>query len=167
MTYYDEIAQGYEELHYDEQIHKLKLISESLDISHINTILDVGCGSGISTRYWEGLLGAECRRVGIDPSEKLIDIAKEKDSNAKYFVGCAEELPFNDSSFELVLSVTAIHNFSNFSKGLDEIKRVGTEKFVLTVLRKSANIEEIKELILAKFKIKKIIMEDKDIIFLI
>jgi len=50
---------------------------------------------------------------------------------------------------------------------LNEIKRVGKEKFILSFLKKSSKASEIKKLINSLFNVKKEIEEEKDIIFII
>ncbi|MBT7902838.1 class I SAM-dependent methyltransferase [Candidatus Woesearchaeota archaeon] len=163
MNYYDGIASGYEELHLEEQMQKLKMIEKDLHICKTDKLLDVGCGSGISTRYWNNKCDS---LIGIDPSEKLLEIARLKDTNGTYDLGSAEKLPFKDCEFDVVISITAIQNFDNPRQGLLEIKRVGKKRFALTVLKKSPKIEEIKEIILDMFTVKKIVLEEKDIMFI-
>lgn len=166
MDYYDDIAEGYEELHGEEQESKMAKIISDVDSSFLPTktdrVLDVGCGTGISTESW----GGEC--VGIDPSIELIKIAQEKfkgDKKKKFILAKAEEIPFEDNFFDFVISVTSFQNFENIREAIKEIKRVGKKKFLFTVLRKSPKIEFIEKLIIINFKVKKIIMEKKDIIF--
>ncbi len=158
MAYYDDIAQGYDKLHGDEQLNKLNEIKKHLNLKPNQTLLDVGCGSGISTSFFD------CQATGVDPSRQLINIAKTK-REGKYLIGKAEALPFASNSFDCVLSVTAIQNFSDVEKGLKEIKRVGKGKFVLTVLKRSPKINLIKEKINTLFKVQKEIEEFKDLIF--
>lgn len=160
--FYDEISKGYDELHMIEQLQKMSEILASLgsDVpKRQEKLLDVGCGSGISTSVWN------CDCTGIDPSENLIAIAKKKYPNKRWYVGRAEELPFPDDSFDMVICVTAAHNFHNIRKGIDEIKRVGKDRFVITALRKSAQADEIGKLIMLNFNVKKAIIEEKDLIF--
>jgi ubiquinone/menaquinone biosynthesis C-methylase UbiE len=162
-NFYDEISEGYDELHMGEQLQKMVEIIASLgpDVPKKGeTLLDVGCGSGISTSVWT------CACTGIDPSAKLIEIAKKKCPKAKFQVGNAEELPFPDNSFDVILCVTAIHNFKDLRKAIGEFKRVGKRLFVITVLRKSGNLDEIEKLIIINFKIKRIVAEEKDLIFI-
>jgi len=159
MDYYDCIAEGYDELHRAEQLKKLEIIRDELHITKEDRLLDVGCGTGISTEFWD------CKATGIDPSQGLLDQNKEK--KAEYLKGKAEALPFHDSEFDVVISVTAIQNFDDFRKGLDEMKRVGKERFAFTVLKRSKDIEKIRDHILKNFNVKKIIAESKDEIFII
>jgi len=160
MNYYDKIAPGYEELHGQEQLKKLNLIAQYINPKLSDTLLDVGCGSGISTRFWK------CKRFGIDPSEELIKLAREKDKDGDYLIGTAEKLPFPGNSFDFVISITAVHNFNDIGKALNEIKRVAKNKIVLSILKKSQKIGEIKQLISGLFTIEKEINEEKDIILI-
>jgi len=162
MNYYDEIAQGYEELHKEEQEKKIAIIKEEITINKEDKLLDVGCGTGLTTRPWQ------CKRFGIDPSKKLLEKAIQKDKEGTYKLAPAENLPFKDNNFDIVISITAIQNFTDIEKGLKEIKRVGKDKFVLTFLKKSSKKEKIESLINSIFQpIYKRVEEEKDIIFFI
>ncbi|MBN1544510.1 methyltransferase domain-containing protein [Candidatus Woesearchaeota archaeon] len=164
--FYDEIAQGYDSLHMAEQLQKMTMIIADMgaDIPKKNEkLLDVGCGTGISTSVWN------CDCTGIDPSKELIDIAKKKhskDPKKQFIVGHAEELPFPDKSFDVVICITAVHNFKDIKKGIMEMKRVCRDRLVISVMKKAQKLDEIEKLIIINFKIKKIIMEEKDLIFL-
>lgn|SRR3989338_1675206 len=156
MNYYDSISSGYDELYKEEQLKKCKIIAENFDFKN-KKILDVGCGTGIAANFFK------CK-IGIDPAEKLIDIAKKKFPGIKFLVTKAENLPFRDNEFDAVISVTAIQNFDDIEKGLKEIKRFGKE-FVLTFLKKSVKKSIIEKTIKKLFKIKKILEEEKDLIY--
>ena len=160
MTYYDEISEGYEELHKEEQLKKIKLIKKYLKTKPDDKLLDVGCGTGLTTQPWK------CKRYGIDPAKKLLEKAREK-NNITYKLAKAESIPFKDNFFDIVISITAIQNFSNIEKALKEIKRVGKDKFILTFLKKSPKKQLIDKKIKKIFKIKEIIEQEKDIIYII
>jgi len=157
-NYYDEIAQGYEELHKEEQLKKIGIIKKELKVKPSDKLLDVGCGTGLTTEPWD------CRRYGVDPSKKLLERARDK-KNIEYKLAPAENIPYEDSFFDVVISITAIQNFDDISKGLKEIKRVGKGRFVLSFLKKSSKNEFIQEKIKELFKVGKIIEEEKDLIF--
>lgn len=161
MNYYDEISEGYEELHKEEQEKKISLIKTKFQPKKEETLLDVGCGTGLTTRPWE------CKRFGIDPSKKLLEKAKQADPEGEYKLAPAENIPFEDNFFDIVISITAIQNFNDIEKGLNEIKRVGKGKFILTFLKKSNKSKQIEFLINKIFSPKERIEEEKDIIFLI
>ena len=154
MDYYDFIAKGYDELHIEEQSNKLFIIKNNIKINKKIKILDVGCGTGISSDF-------DCFVVGIDPSIELL----KQNKNDKKLLSVAEMLPFKDYSFDYLVSITSIHNFKNIKKSINEIKRVGKENFVFSVLKNSRKFDFIKKLIQKNFKIEKVIEEDKDVIF--
>ena len=156
MNYYNSISPGYDELYEEEQLKKCKIISENFDCKN-KKILDAGCGTGIAANFFN------CQ-TGIDPSEKLIEIARKKHPKIEFIVAKAEKLPFKNNEFDAVISVTAIQNFDDIEKGLDEIKRVGKE-FVLTFLKKSEKRDFIERTIKRLFETKRIVEEDKDVIY--
>jgi len=149
MTYYDKISRGYEQLHREEQLKKIFIILDFVDED--DKILDVGCGTGFYSKYFKNY-------KGIDNSVKLI-------KNNKYCsYGKAEELEFEDKSFDVVICVTAIHNFDDYEKALNEMKRVRKKKVIISLLKKSSKFDDIKKAIKKRFKVKEI-DEEKDVIF--
>ncbi|MBD3303714.1 methyltransferase domain-containing protein [Candidatus Woesearchaeota archaeon] len=151
MNYYDETARGYNELHGEEQLKKLKIIANEIKVNKDTKLLDVGCGTGLSAKVFY------CNITGIDPSKELLKQCPFKTIKAK-----AESLPFKGNEFDVVIAVTSIHNFDDIEAGLKEIKRVGKDWFALTVLKKAGNADEILEKIKQIFKIKQQIKEGKD-----
>ena len=65
MTYYDDISPGYNELHKEEQLNKLRIIKENLEINKSDRLLDVGCGTGFSLEYFD------CDSTGLEPSKEM------------------------------------------------------------------------------------------------
>ena len=154
-NYYNQISKGYNELHKEEQLKKLSIIKNNIKIKNHNLLLDVGCGTGISSDF-------NCKVIGIDQSIELL-----KQNNKNKILAKAENIPFKNNIFDFVISVTSIHNFKDIEKSLEEIKRVGKNNFIFSIFKKSKNINKIKNLIKNHFKIKKIIEDDKDFLFFI
>lgn len=158
--YYNQIAKGYDSLHYDEQVEKLDLVYSYLKqnnlLNNVKTILDVGCGTGISSDYFskKGFVVK-----GIDPAKELIANNTNCAKLSDLVVAPAENIPFDESQFDMVISFTAIQNFSDLQKGLDEIKRVGKTIFMLTVLNGVSNIDEIDNCIRKSFTVKSTIVQ--------
>ncbi len=155
MEYYDIIAPGYDELHKEEQLKKYRLIQKNLGIGEENTLLDVGCGTGFSSEIFN------CRIIGIEPSREMVKKNKTSE-NSELFQGRAEHLPFKDGIFDVIICVTAIHNFENPRKALEEMKRVGKGKGAITILKKAKKAKELRTLVQDFFNIDKVVEEDKD-----
>lgn len=155
MDYYNQIAEGYEELHKEEQLKKLNIIKKNFDFG--DSVLDVGCGTGFCLDE----INVK-RKVGIDPSEKLVDIGKKKGRDVSS--GRAEKIEFKDDEFDSVICLTAAHHFTDIQKGFSEMKRAG-KRFAFSILKRASNFKEIEKTIKKMFDIDKRIEEDKDIIF--
>ncbi len=149
--YYNTIAPSYDELHGDEQLEKLRVCMGYLSPKEDEKLLDVGCGTGISTEPWN------CERYGIDPAEELIRIAKEKRSDCEYRVAAAEDIPFPDKSFDHVISITAIQNFNDLDKGLREIDRVLKDggNIIITTIKDSQKLRTMSKRVKERFNITK------------
>lgn len=103
-------------------------------------ILDLGCGNG---RLYELFKFKMVGYYGIDVSEKMIEIAKERYPTANFRVGDALNLPFPEDFFDDVYGVAVFHHIpsENFRrKFLSEAKRVlkTKGKLFLTVWNFSA-----------------------------
>jgi len=157
MNYYDEIASGYEELHKNEQFNKLAIIKNQLRVSPTTKLLDVGCGTGWAVEFFD------CHFEGIDPSQKLIDIGLKKGLDLKK--ASAECLPYKNESFDTIISVTAIQNFDDINRGLDEIKRVAKTDIVITTLKESPKLQEIENSIRERFVVMDTIENEHDLFF--
>jgi len=152
MTYYDQISAGYEQLHGQEQLAKARIVLENLQIKPSDLLLDVGCGTAAYLSIFP------CKKIGIDPSFELLKQAK-----IPVVQGRAEELPFPDNSFEIVLSLTAIHH-ADVKKSIAEMLRVAKRDIVISVLKKAKNFKEIEKEI-SRLNVKKRIEEAHDIIW--
>ena len=162
--YYNSISEGYNQLHEQEQLEKIYEIVNNFPFSFDNTInvLDVGCGTGISMRISHLLSSKKINVreiIGIDPSEGLLRLNPFNTIKAP-----AENIPFKSNEFNLVISLTAAQNFVDMKKAIDEIVRVGNDKFVLTILKGSKKKTLFEEIINKKLHITKIVNGKKDLI---
>jgi demethylmenaquinone methyltransferase/2-methoxy-6-polyprenyl-1,4-benzoquinol methylase len=83
--------------------------------------LDVATGTGdlaieLSSR------GAQV--VGLDFSERMLELAREKAPGIEFVQGNALELPYADASFDAVTVGFGARNFSDLERGLGELARV-------------------------------------------
>ncbi len=84
-------------------------------------LLDLACGDGFDLVYYKKL-GADV--YGLDASEELIKIAKERLPKEDLMVGLFEQIPFDDEYFDIVLSKYAIQTSAEVDSVLKEIYRV-------------------------------------------
>lgn len=94
-----------------------------LDIKDNSKILDLCCGTGdnmeiIQKKY------KNIELTGLDFSEKMVEIAKKKNINAEFVISSAENIPFNNDSFDIVVSSFGLRNVQDKQKVIDEIFRV-------------------------------------------
>ncbi len=76
-------------------------------IKNGDKILDIGCGNG---RFLYALEDKHAEYCGIDSSEEMIELAKQKFPEAKFFQADATDLPFEDGSFDDIISMATLHH---------------------------------------------------------
>jgi ubiquinone/menaquinone biosynthesis C-methylase UbiE len=93
-------------------------------------VLDVGCGTGIVARQVASRLGARGAVTGVDLSPSMLAVARATAAREGVAIewreGSAEQLPFPESSFDLVLCQFALMFFANKAAALAEMRRVVT-----------------------------------------
>ena len=125
---------GYGGFYYDGRWRPVaEAIVEHYDLPQDARILDVGCGKAFLLYEFTQVL-PQCHVAGIDISEYGVEHAKEE---VKPFlrVGNATHLPYDDQSFDLVISINTLHNLYNYelAQALKEIERVGRGAKYITV----------------------------------
>lgn len=84
-------------------------------------LLDVGCGSGVFLRLAADR-GADVH--GLDASEDLIELARERVAHADLRVGDMERMPFEDDAFEAVTGFNSFFFAADMVAALREARRV-------------------------------------------
>jgi len=83
-------------------------------------ILDVGAGTG---NYTAALASFGYKMCAIEPSMVMVNSAG-KDEATQWYLGNAENLPFDEASFDAAYCTLSLHHFSDQTRGLREIHRV-------------------------------------------
>jgi ubiquinone/menaquinone biosynthesis C-methylase UbiE len=105
------------------------LLLEEVEMRHGMSVLDVGCGTGFPLLELAGRLGPSSRLVGLDPWRNALERARFKVvqqgfRNVELVEGRAEEMPFPDAAFDLVVSNLGINNVEDLPRTLAECRRV-------------------------------------------
>jgi ubiquinone/menaquinone biosynthesis C-methylase UbiE len=86
-------------------------------------VIDVGCGTGamaaaLHTRF------PRWRIVCVDPCEFMLAAARRRHPWLRTQQAVAERLPFADGSFDIAVSLSSLHFWTNRPAGLREVRRV-------------------------------------------
>jgi SAM-dependent methyltransferase len=95
------------------------------------TALDVGCGPGALTGALAGLLGAD-RVAAVDPSEPFVRACASRFPGVRVEIAAAEALPFEDASFDAVLSQLVLNFMTDAPAGVREMRRVTRSGGIVT-----------------------------------
>lgn len=108
-------------------------VSDELDLTLYDTVLDVGCGTGAlcSVLNEKGLLV-----TGIDPADKMLRIAKKQPENKSItFIqaNVLEQLPFASKSFDISIASYVAHGLQKNERKLmyAEMSRVSKNKVII------------------------------------
>ncbi|MDD2732095.1 MAG: class I SAM-dependent methyltransferase [Candidatus Pacebacteria bacterium] len=101
------------------------------DVKEGEKMLDLGCGNG---RFYKVFKEKNADYIGVDNSEKLIEIAKKRYPEADFQTADSLNLPFPNSYFNRIYAIALFHHIPSKKLRLlflKEAKRVLKEKGVL------------------------------------
>jgi ubiquinone/menaquinone biosynthesis C-methylase UbiE len=126
---YDNIGLGYNSTRQADPFIAEKLF-QFLAPPNGRLYIDIGCGTG---NYTIALANKGLNFYGIEPSAKMLGIARLKHDKINWLLARAEEIPLNDNLFEGAIATLTIHHWSDVKKALKEIHRIlkTDGKFVL------------------------------------
>lgn len=103
--------------------HTIEIITDYLGRTP-ETVVDLGCGTGLSTRSWENKCG---RMIGIDPSEDMLAIAQAKaDSKTEFIKAYSNKTGLPDNSVDVIFCSQSFH-WMNPTDTLEEVNRILTK----------------------------------------
>jgi SAM-dependent methyltransferase len=93
------------------------------------SVLDIGCGAGVDTLIAATMVGPKGRVVGIDFMPEMLGRAQENLrkaalDNVSFQEASAEEIPFPETSFDVVISNGVFNLIPDKLKALTEVLRV-------------------------------------------
>jgi 2-polyprenyl-6-hydroxyphenyl methylase/3-demethylubiquinone-9 3-methyltransferase len=88
-------------------------------------VADIGCGAGTQSMLWAEL---GHRVHGVDVNEPLLDLARERATNAgykiKFLLGSAVSLPLPDNSMDVCMAVELLEHVAGWQSCVKEFIRV-------------------------------------------
>lgn len=121
MIDYNKLATEYEKY---RNVHP-RVVDSLVSMGKIESssrVLEIGCGTGNYIGQLAELIG--CQPYGIDPSEQMLSIAREKFPSLGLYFGKGEKISFESGFFDLVFSVDVIHHITGQSSYFHEAYRV-------------------------------------------
>ncbi|MBN1828142.1 MAG: class I SAM-dependent methyltransferase [Deltaproteobacteria bacterium] len=123
-----------------------ELIAQDIAVqqSRIEGVLDIGTGPAWLLLALRNHL-PDARLCGVDISDAMVATARRNferfypHDKTELTVGNADNLPFDDESFDCVVSTGSLHHWKNPIAGLNEIHRVlkdGRHAFIYDLVRK-------------------------------
>jgi len=134
---FDEIAPTYDLVNRivsfgSDKIWRKKAIKEALKFLPKNpNVLDVACGSGDMIAEW---LKYTPYIIGLDASTGMLDIAKKRFPNIHFYQGFAQNLPFNNDSFDCLSISFGLRNVVEIQKAINEFHRILKPNGILLIL---------------------------------
>ncbi|MCX6050964.1 MAG: class I SAM-dependent methyltransferase [Campylobacterales bacterium] len=113
-----------------------KEIAEDLitqyNLTNESKVLDVGCGKAFLLYELKQLL-PDITIAGFDISSYAIQNAQDMIKDKLYIHKAQDKYSYADNEFDLVISLGTLHNLKIFDlkKAVQEIERVGKEKFIM------------------------------------
>lgn len=98
-------AEAYESLHVPSLFAEwAPRVLDAARVGPGHHVLDVACGTGVLTRAAAARAGDDGRVVGVDPNPGMLTVAARLHEDIEWREGTAEELPFEDETFDRAVS---------------------------------------------------------------
>jgi 2-polyprenyl-3-methyl-5-hydroxy-6-metoxy-1,4-benzoquinol methylase len=100
-----------------------------------SSLLDVGCGEGVLTHKWASRIDG--RVVGIDLDDPVLhkEWEQRQAPNLEYLVMKAENLPFEDDSFDVASAIEVLEHVPDPEHTVAEMARVASGHLLVSVPR--------------------------------
>lgn len=135
--YYSKTADKYDDMHVDsnekdEHFFALTFMIAALDYFEIQSILDIGAGTGRAIQYIKKKR-PELRVMGIEPVKELRQIGHDKGlTEGELTYGDATKLQFAAGEFDLVCEFGVLHHIKHHELAVSEMLRVARKAILIS-----------------------------------
>ncbi len=121
MIDYNKISGDYTQHRQNVHPEVLKELLTGTNYQESSKILEVGCGTANYIISIQSLTGSKC--WGIDPSEKMLSVARERSKIIRFQNGRGEQLDFQNDFFDFIFTVDVIHHIEGHLEYFQEAFR--------------------------------------------
>jgi ubiquinone/menaquinone biosynthesis C-methylase UbiE len=123
------LHEGVERPGWDDELARLRTVISELPPARV---LDVACGTGFLTRHLRGGV------TGLDHSEAMLEVARERAPAVTFVRGDALDLPFTDGAFDVAFTAHFYGHLLELDRGrfLREARRVAPALVVVDSARR-------------------------------
>eukprot|EP00026_Physarum_polycephalum_P012845 Phypoly_transcript_13185.p1 GENE.Phypoly_transcript_13185~~Phypoly_transcript_13185.p1 ORF type:complete len:274 (+),score=49.69 Phypoly_transcript_13185:239-1060(+) len=104
-------TQGYDQFRPAPPAIIRDIVTQFLGKKKPELVVDIGCGTGLSTRYW---CGHAAKVVGVDPNQDMLGQAKERanglpQNEISFIEGYSNNVNLPDQSADVITFATSLH----------------------------------------------------------
>ncbi len=104
----------------------------------LDRIVDVACGTGDMMGYWQKQAqkaGVNIKElIGVDPSNGMVDVARQKFPDFHYHISKATEIPLEDATADMLSITYGIRNVVERQEAFYEFNRVLKQNGLVVIL---------------------------------
>ncbi len=108
-----------------EQADKIFKLLSHLDLKRCDSVLDIGCGTGVLFPFLTQLTQGQANIFASDFAEGMVKKAAQKNyAHIKLLCGCARYLPFHNNSIDLIIAFHVFPHIRGMQLALKECWRI-------------------------------------------
>ena len=106
--------------------------------NRLDRIIDVACGTGDMMGYWQKQAQKANitidELIGVDPSNGMVDVARQKFPDFHYYISKATEIPLEDARADMLSITYGIRNVVERQEAFYEFNRVLKQNGLVVIL---------------------------------
>jgi len=109
-----------------------KTIQKAISQIHFSSILDVGCGEGVTINLIEPYIkNKTCLGIDLDPAH--IKMSKENAPFCEFKTGDIYNMPFEENAFDVLLCLEVLEHLDNPEKAIKQLYKTTSKYLIISV----------------------------------